>query len=133
MRIAQGAEAIIEREGDIAIKKRISKSYRIKELDDEIRKHRTRAEAKNIAKISALINVPKIISVDEDEAIISMEFIEGQRLSECLDKLEKKEREKIASLLGRDIAKLHDNNMIHGDLTTSNFILNKKGEKKNNN
>ena len=26
-------------------------------------------------------------------------------------------------LIGKDIAKLHDNNIIHGDLTTSNMIL----------
>ncbi len=128
MKISQGAEAIIEKNGDSITKKRIQKGYRIKELDEEIRKHRTRAEAKNLAKISTIVNVPKIIRVDEDEAIIEMEFIDGQRLSECLEKLKKEELKKIASLLGKDIAKLHDHNIIHGDLTTSNFILNNQNQ-----
>lgn len=123
MKIAQGAEAIIEKKGKIVLKRRIPKSYRIKEIDEELRKHRTRAEAKNLEKVREIVNVPKVIDVDKKEAIISMEFIDGDRLSQVLEKADYK---KIAKILGRDIAKLHDNNIIHGDLTTSNFIL--KGE-----
>ena len=39
--ISQGAEAKIILSNDLIIKNRIPKSYRIKELDDKIRKHRT--------------------------------------------------------------------------------------------
>lgn len=126
MKIAQGAEAIIEKKGKIVLKRRIPKSYRIKEIDEELRKHRTRAEAKNLEKVREIVNVPKVIDVDKKEAIISMEFIDGDRLSQVLEKADYK---KIAKILGRDIAKLHDNNIIHGDLTTSNFILKKKEKK----
>jgi len=130
MIIAQGAEAVIEKVNSngnhIVLKKRIPKSYRIKEIDKELRKYRTRAEAKNIEKIKDIVNVPKIIKVDEKEGTIFMELIEGKRLSEIL---EKRDYKKIAQLLGKDISKLHKNNIIHGDLTTSNFILKEKKEK----
>ena len=46
MIVAQGAEAILYREDDILIKERIKKGYRIKELDEKLRKRRTRSEAK---------------------------------------------------------------------------------------
>ena len=44
--IAQAAEAIIIQKENLIIKKRIKKSYRISELDEKIRKLRTRNEAK---------------------------------------------------------------------------------------
>ena len=40
--INQGAEAVIESKGNEIIKKRINKSYRIKEIDEKIRKLRTK-------------------------------------------------------------------------------------------
>jgi Kae1-associated kinase Bud32 len=118
MILAQGAEAIIEKKGNSVIKKRVSKGYRVKELDKEIIKLRTRAEAKNLGKINSIVNSPKVLKVEEDT--IEMEFIEGEKLSSCL---EKENYSKICKELGENIAKLHQNDIIHGDLTTSNFIL----------
>jgi len=118
--IQQGAEAKIILKGKIIIKDRIKKSYRLKELDEKIRKSRTKREAKILEKAFKLIPVPKIISTDNKEKI-EMEFIPGLKLSENLDKI--KNNIEVCKILGEQIAKLHDNNIIHGDLTTSNMIL----------
>lgn len=117
--IQQGAEAIIYLNDNQITKDRIKKSYRLPILDEKLRKQRTKSEAKIIEKLKSVINVPKLISVDANKII--MQNIEGKKLSETLDDLENKN--KIAEQIGQEIAKLHDSNIIHGDLTTSNMIL----------
>ena len=56
-----------------------------------------------------------------------MEFIEGDKLSEKLGTYPDEKQFKVMKQLGGDVAKLHEKDIIHGDLTTSNTIL--KGEK----
>ncbi|MBU0959281.1 MAG: Kae1-associated serine/threonine protein kinase, partial [Nanoarchaeota archaeon] len=104
---------------NLIIKDRIVKSYRIKEIDKKIRKSRTKAEAKLLEKASKIINTPKVIEIKENKLV--MEFLKGKKLSEHLDSLENKII--ICKQIGKDVAKLHTNNIIHGDLTTSNMIL----------
>ena len=72
--IKQGAEALLYRDGNRLIKERVSKGYRIKEIDDRIRKLRTRSEGKLLQKVE---NTPKIFLVDERNFKIEMEFIDG--------------------------------------------------------
>ncbi len=141
--IAQGAEAKIILNKNLIIKNRISKSYRIKELDNKIRKSRTKAETKLMLKASKLINVPLPLTTNslggspgKDGGVkfqIKMPFIDGKKLSDHLDKL--KNKLQVCKQIGKDIAKLHNDSIIHGDLTTSNMILtnktvNKKTSKK---
>ena len=56
----QGAEAkiILSDKKYFILKDRIKKSYRIKELDDKIRKQRTKAEKKLLEKSCKIINAP---------------------------------------------------------------------------
>ncbi|MEK6820502.1 MAG: KEOPS complex kinase/ATPase Bud32 [Nanoarchaeota archaeon] len=117
----QGAEAFIIKEENRIIKKRIKKSYRIPDIDEKLRARRTRSEAKIIEKLQEKINVPKILKVDEKNKEIFMQYIEGKKLSEFLDKLE--DKNKIMEQVGEEASKLHDSGIIHGDLTTSNMIL----------
>ena len=119
--IAQGAEAIIKKSGKNIIKDRIMKSYRIPQLDNKLRKQRTKKEVKLLEKSKSLIPVPKIIS--STESSITLEEIKGKKLASCLDTA--KNQEDICKQIGNNIAILHDNNIIHGDLTTSNMILSK--------
>jgi Kae1-associated kinase Bud32 len=64
--IAQGAEAKIFHEGDKILKKRTPKYYRLKELDEKIRKSRTKREAKILSKAKkAGVNVPQILNTDK--------------------------------------------------------------------
>lgn len=121
--IAQGAEAKIFQDNNLVIKERNSKSYRIKELDDKIRKYRTRREISILEKASKIIPVPKIYNSSEKEFKIEMDFIDGKRLSEVLDSFENKKISAICKTIGKQVAILHNNNIIHGDLTTSNMIL----------
>ncbi len=118
--IGRGAEAILIQENGFLIKDRIKKGYRLASLDERLRKQRTKKEAKLLEKASSLIPVPKVMKTDEKEKI-EMEFIEGKKLSEHLDNL--KNAEEICKQIGENTAKLHDNDIIHGDLTTSNMIL----------
>ncbi len=120
--ISQGAEAIIKKEKNCIIKDRIKKSYRIKEIDDKIRRLRTRNEGKILQRASKIIPTPQLINSNEDSKQIKMDFIPGKVLSLQLDKLKNKEQENIASQIGKNIALLHNNKIIHGDLTTSNMI-----------
>ena len=120
--IQQGAEAIISLEKNQITKERISKSYRLPIIDKRLRKSRTKSETKIINKLSEIINVPKIIKSDNQENIL-MEFINGKKLSEHLEKLNWKI---ICKELGKSIAKIHNQDIIHGDLTTSNMILKDK-------
>jgi TP53 regulating kinase-like protein len=120
----QGAEAIIEKRGNEIIKKRIEKSYRIKEIDDRIRKLRTRSEAKILEKASKIIPVPRVIKIDENTKEIFMENIDGIRLSDSLDSFPLQKQKEICEEIGYNISKLHNENIIHGDLTPSNMIYN---------
>jgi TP53 regulating kinase and related kinases len=124
--IAQGAEAIITLDKNKVTKHRISKSYRHKEIDEKIRKSRTRKEANILKKAKELkISVPEILK--QEEFLLEMEFIEGDRLSEKLNSYDEKKQFIVLKKIGKEVAKLHMNDIIHGDLTTSNTIL--KGEK----
>ena len=121
--LQHGAEALIILDEDKVIKRRIKKSYRLPQIDEEIRKLRTRSEAKLLLKASRLVSVPEIKNVDEESKEISIEFLEGKKLSEYLDSFSLGDQKKICKMMGKNIAKLHDSDIIHGDLTTSNMIL----------
>ena len=128
--IAQGAEAKIILSKDVVTKDRISKSYRISELDKRIRKSRTKAETKLLIKASEIINSP-IPETSKEIHKIKMPFIDGKKLSDYLDKFPLKQQKQICKQIGKDVAKLHDAEIIHGDLTTSNMIYaqnTKKGD-----
>ena len=118
MKLSQGAEAIIYKKDNI-IKDRIKKNYRIKEKDERLRTYRTRREAKILDNIKGIIPVPKLIKVDDKKKIIEMEEIKGSKVR---DVLEMSDYEELSKEIGEKIAIMHNNNIIHGDLTTSNMI-----------
>jgi Kae1-associated kinase Bud32 len=119
--IAQGAEAIITLNKQTITKDRVKKSYRLPILDERLRKSRTKRETRLLEKAISIIPVPKITKSDEKNKQIQMEFIEGKKLSENLDNI--KNAKDVCTQIGQNIAKLHDSDIIHGDLTTSNMIL----------
>lgn len=121
--IAQGAEAKLFLEDGRILKNRFQKNYRLQELDNRLRGFRTRREAKVLEKLQALnFPSPRIIKNDEKENLI-MEKIEGKLLK---DVLEDSDYTKLCHEMGKKIAILHNKSIIHGDLTTSNMILNKE-------
>lgn len=137
--IQQGAEANIILSGrfrkkPFIIKDRVKKGYRIPELDIKIRTRRTKSEAKLLEKASKIINSPNpfLQPSIRNSSKLKMPFIDGKKLSDYLDKFPLKKQKEVCKLIGENIAKLHDADIIHGDLTTSNMILveNKGANKK---
>ncbi len=122
--IYKGAEADLSKEKNKIIKERIKKEYRVKELDERLRKTRTKREAKLMDKARrAGVNVPRIIKVDEKKNIIEMEYINGKTVKEILENTSAKEDEIISEKIGESVLGLHNANIIHNDLTTSNMLL----------
>jgi Kae1-associated kinase Bud32 len=126
--IYQGAEAKIYvskyMDFDVVKKRRVQKGYRIKQIDDNLISTRTKEEAKLIIEARrAGVCVPIIYDVDLQNGIITMEYLKGKRIKDILNKLDDKERNRICKKIGESIARFHNNNIIHGDITTSNMIL----------
>jgi len=117
MIIAQGAEAIISRNGSIVSKVRPVKKYRLPEIDSVLRKQRTRREATILSKVNVLgISAPKLISFSDKTMTVELEFLSGKKVRDVFTPL-------LAREIGMIVGQLHSNDIIHGDLTTSNFIL----------
>ncbi|RMF55355.1 Kae1-associated serine/threonine protein kinase [Candidatus Woesearchaeota archaeon] len=118
--LGMGAEAVIFK-GKNIIKNRVKKGYRLDELDKKIRKSRTRREAKVIEALrSAEIPVPRLLKCDDKKMVIEMEFIDDQKIRDVLNT---KNCKTIGKEIGRIVALIHNQGIIHGDLTTSNMIL----------
>ncbi|NJD99574.1 Kae1-associated kinase Bud32 [Thermococcus sp. LS1] len=108
----------------VIIKHRIPKRYRIKEIDERLRKERTVREARVLHKAKEFgVNCPYVYEVDLRDMKIVMEFIEGERLKELLESVPMEERLNLCREIGRQVGKLHEAGIVHGDLTTSNMIL----------
>jgi len=121
--IAQGAEAKIFLDDRKIVKDRVVKSYRLKEIDDRLRKFRTKREAKVISKLKEKgMDVPSILFCDEKERI-EMDFIDGEKVR---DVLSDDNYEELCKEIGEKIAVIHNSGIIHGDLTTSNMIFKDK-------
>jgi len=108
----------------IVKKHRINKNYRIKEIDQNLISYRTKEEAKLISEARKQgVSVPIIYDIDLKNGIISMQYIKGERIKDIFDKLSHNDRMNICLNIGNNIAKMHNKNIIHGDITTSNMIL----------
>ncbi len=119
-KIGSGAEAVIYLDKDNVIKDRISKSYRLPEIDTKLRRSRTRREAKVIEKLNSIgVPGPKLISMDDNSMKISMSHIKGSKVRDVLAE----NPIELCKEIGKKVAKLHFNGIIHADLTTSNMIL----------
>lgn len=105
-------------------KRRVKKRYRIKNIDNRLISTRTKSEAKLISESRKQgVSVPIIFDVDLEEGIITMDYIEGKRIKDIFNDLDNKEREVICKRIGVSIARFHNADIIHGDITTSNMIL----------
>ncbi len=124
--ISKGAEADLylgEWYGIPAVSKiRKPKPYRVPQLDQEIRRQRTVREASFMTEARrGGVTTPILYFVDENKAEIIMQYIEGRRIRELLKQGDGDPE--IFSRLGQSIANLHLHGIMHGDLTTSNFVL----------
>ena len=126
--ISQGAEAKLYKKDNYVYKERVPKAYRHEIIDNRLRSSRTKRELKVLQKLKDL-NVPVPSAEQENDFVIKMEFIEGERLRDRL-LAKPEETKKQLIVLGGYIAKMHDKGIIHGDLTTSNVLITLRDELK---
>ncbi len=125
--IYQGAEAILTKttyhDLPAVQKQRIPKSYRIKEIDTLLINYRTKEEAKLILEARSVgVTVPLIYDIDQKNGILLLEYLHGPRIKDILNTLDDSTLQTLCQKIGKNIANLHNNDLIHGDLTTSNMI-----------
>lgn len=113
------------------VKHRFSKKYRLSELDEKLTQSRVRQEARSMLRARKEgILTPVVYLVDTNSNCLYMEKIVGRTVREALGEglLSDEERTKVLREAGRSIAKLHNKDIIHGDLTTSNVLIRKSDQ-----
>jgi len=109
---------------DVVLKQRVVKGYRHPTLDRQLQTSRIRNEVRLMLEARrAGIVVPVIYSVDLANNLIAMEEIKGVRVKDALNTLPLDEAEVVCAKIGEIAASLHMNDIVHGDLTTSNMLL----------
>ncbi|XP_058461208.1 EKC/KEOPS complex subunit bud32 [Malaya genurostris] len=113
------------------VKERFMKKYRHPDLDKQLTRQRIKAEQRAFERCKAAnVITPKLLGVDLSERKIYMEYLDRATVAKrYIDEaaLEgTKNNPKICQLaeeIGRSVGNLHSHNIIHGDLTTSNMLL----------
>ena len=121
--IKKGAEADIYQtkwhNSKAILKIRKIKNYRNPYLDSKIRKQRTIKESQILSLVKSFgIPTPLVYYVNLKESSIIMQEIPGKPIHDLAES-------KIIDLskeIGKLVGMLHKNGVMHGDLTTSNFI-----------
>ena len=145
--ITQGAEALVYKttfltpHTPVVVKYRPPKPYRHPTLDKRLTKTRLLAEARSLVKVKREgINVPGVLGADWDAGWLVLEYVEGRTVRRVLDDWAAGIHEKDAARVveegdrnaemldlmrrvGREVGKLHELGVCHGDLTTSNLML----------
>ncbi|XP_067645279.1 EKC/KEOPS complex subunit TP53RK [Eurosta solidaginis] len=119
------------------VKERFVKNYRHMDLDTQITRNRIKAETKAATRCkNAGILAPRILHADLNTRKIYMEYFENaitakdyiQRVVQEYKDSSDEVLNEFCTRIGSIIGKLHRNNIIHGDLTTSNILINPKGD-----
>jgi TP53 regulating kinase-like protein len=131
--ICQGAEARLFRclyFGRRAIlKERFVKTYRHPDLDHAITLQRLKGEVRLLARARQLgIHTPSIYHIDLSRRTIVMEDLyDARTVKSVIDILIQENNtsklEQLSQQIGSTIGRLHQAQIVHGDLTTSNMIL----------
>ena len=116
----QGAEAVF--------KVRKPLTYRLRVLDEAIRRQRTVHEAEmiHLAK-SAGVSSPALYNVDVPACTLVMEYVKGERVKDMMAALSPADLDGLFFEFGEAVAKLHRSGIMHGDLTTANVVRNGRG------
>ena len=131
--IEQGAEARIYsgtfQGRPCIVKERFTKAYRHPALDSKLRQRRTAQEVRSIMKCQKCgIATPSIFFVNYEDCKIYMENLHSyctlrDVINRCQRPQDDVQLREIAVAIGEMIARMHDVDIIHGDLTTSNLML----------
>lgn len=128
--LSQGAEARVFAttflNRDCVCKQRFRKKYRLRALDEKLTRSRVNGEARALVKAAKCgVLAPRVLWVDAEEACVYMERVPGVALKEALrsDACEEADLREYGRQIGQAVSALHDGGIVHGDLTTSNFIV----------
>ena len=102
------------------LKIRKTKNYRNASLDSKIRKQRTIKESQMISQVKTFgIPTPLVYFVNLEKTFIVMQEIPGKPVHD----LPESKIIELSKEIGKLVGMLHKNGVMHGDLTTSNFIF----------
>jgi Kae1-associated kinase Bud32 len=123
-----GAEAKLDSDiwmgREVVSKQRVVKGYRHRTLDKSLQTFRIKNEVRLMLEArKAGIAVPIIYSIDLGENRIVMEEIKGVRVKDALEDLPMDKAEEVCRKIGEIAARMHMSDIVHGDLTTSNMLL----------
>ena len=105
------------------LKIRKIKKYRNSLLDSKIRKQRTIKESQMLSLVKSYgVSAPLVYFVNLEKSSIIMQEIPGTPIHD----LSESKIIELSKDIGKLVGTLHKNGIMHGDLTTSNFILFKK-------
>ena len=122
--IKKGAESDIYQtvwqNSNAILKIRKTKNYRNSSLDSKIRKQRTIKESQIISQVKSFgIPAPLVYFVNLKNTSIIMQEIPGKPVHD----LSESKIIQLSKTIGKLVGMLHKNGIMHGDLTTSNFIF----------
>lgn len=133
--LARGAEGVVARVsflGRCAVRKtRFPKRYRHPTLDKRLTYRRVAGEARTLLRLRrAGVRVPAVYDVDASTATIIMEDINGMTVKGWLVAAGGRSADKAVDVMrrvGAAVRQMHDADVVHGDLTTSNVIVEEGG------
>ena len=138
MFVKQGAEARVFKTEFLGrptiVKERFSKGYRHPALDKNLTTKRTNQEVRAIVRCrKAGVACPAVYFLDQQTHTIYMEDIVGaESVRDFIIRATRAgDRDsvlRVATLIGQAIARIHDADVIHGDLTTSNMLIRNAGD-----
>lgn len=111
-------------------KERFQKEYRHPDLDSSLTKERMKRESRALIKCKcAGIRTPTIYLVDFKRRTIFMQYlVYSITVKNFIESALEYDVEAISVQIGEVLGKMHTNNIIHGDLTTSNMLLVNKND-----
>ncbi|KAJ1493934.1 kinase-like domain-containing protein [Baffinella frigidus] len=127
--IGHGAEARVYRATfcgrACVVKERVLKRYRHPSLEASLSKKRLNQEARCLLRSrKSGVVVPCVYHIDYETKRMYMSLVEGDTLKAWICSLPSEADLKAALKdVGRSIGKLHDADVVHGDLTSSNVML----------
>ena len=103
-------------------------------LDSQLTKDRHRAEARSLLKCKQIgVRVPTMFLCDSTQFIIVMQNLsQASTAKDCINKLlgenNRDQLVRLAREVGGVVAKMHQAGLIHGDLTSSNILVEKTAD-----
>ena len=108
------------------IKERFHKKYRHPTLDARLTAQRLRQEVRSMLRARKLgVPTPVLYYVDQQTNTIYMERVNGHSLKATLHQgtLTQEQKINLVEQMGVLVARLHDGDVVHGDLTSSNVLV----------